>query len=75
MTGAAADIPRRGTPRFRRFVRSLLVVAALPAVTVFLGWMLVFSGVLQAVTLVFGLAQLVGPQLGGWIADQLTERR
>jgi MFS family permease len=28
-----------------------------------------FAAAFGAVTLVFGLAQLVGPQLGGWIAD------
>jgi MFS family permease len=29
-----------------------------------------FAAAFGAVTLVFGLAQLVGPQLGGWIADR-----
>jgi MFS family permease len=29
-----------------------------------------FAAAFGAVTLVFGLTQLVGPQLGGWIADQ-----
>jgi MFS family permease len=29
-----------------------------------------FAAAFGAVTLVFGLAQLVGPQLGGWIAEQ-----
>jgi MFS family permease len=29
-----------------------------------------FAAAFGAVTLVFGLTQLVGPQLGGWIADR-----
>jgi len=29
-----------------------------------------FAAAFGAVTLVFGLAQLIGPQLGGWIADR-----